>query len=182
MSRRARRQAKREEAARRVAEAAPSLTANGCEKRPSSLTPRRLRFALLWAEADPEDTLQEVALKAGYSDSVARSGMVAELCRDPAIVKLRDQRLLELQQVASVTVEETLIGLRDLARDAAVPPRDRVAARRALLAWYARDKGQQEAPARGKASAGGGGGLNRETVREFEVTLLGVDLEEETPP
>ena len=164
MTRKTRRARLREQAA--AARAATTAAANSCEKRAdqerqalkpaSSLTPRRLKFALVWAEADPEDRLQDLATRAGYSESVARSGMVAELCRDPAIIEVRDRRLLELQHASSVTVEETLIGLRDLARDPAVPPKDRVAARRALLGWYARDKGQHAPPGAGASGRGQG--------------------------
>lgn len=151
--RRRTRRAKREKL-RTEARARPEATrAEGGENRaetpwkpPSSLTPRRLRFALLWAEADPEDRLQDVARKAGFAESICVNGYVAELCRDPAIVEVRDRRLAELQRASSVTVEDTLIGLQALAKDPAVPPRDRVGALKTILAWYAKDKGQHVAP------------------------------------
>jgi hypothetical protein len=160
--------------------AKPPSSAKGCEKRASSLTPRRLKFALAWAEADPEDRLQDIAMRAGYSESVAKSGMVADLCRDEEIIKLRDQRLLELQQAAGVTVEETLVGLAEIARDPKVLPKDRVAARKILLAWYARDKGQHQPMATAPsapASTPSARGLDREARRTFELELLGIELD-----
>lgn len=186
MSRKTRRAAKlREQAKSRGGEASADRYEKAAPaSRASSLTPKRLRFGLIWAEADPEDRLQDVALRAGYSESFATSGGVAELCRDPAIIEVRDRRLTELQQVASVTVEETLIGLRDLARDDTVPARDRVAARRALLAWYARDKGQHAPTASAPAvvvpvpgASAAAPGLSREAKQRFELELLGVQLE-----
>lgn len=125
-------------------------------KPPSSLTPKRLRFAILWAEADPEDSLEEIARAAGYSESVSKNGYVAGLCRDPAIREVRDHRLAELQQASRVTVEDTLIGLQLLAKDPLVPARDRVGALKTILAWYAKDKGQHApaSPAEKRPSAG----------------------------
>ncbi len=144
------------------------------------LTRKQLAFAIAWAESEPSEPLYEIAARAGYSESVAAGGKIAELCRHPEVVKVRDRRLAELRAVSGVTPEDALITLQRIASEPGTPAKDRVAASRAILAWYASNKGQQEAPARGKVP-GGGGGLSREAVREFEVALLGVDLEEETP-
>lgn len=173
MSRRTRQQ--RREERRKAAEAAAAApkAANGCEsahekpwRPPASLTPKRLRFAVLWAEADPEDSLQSIARAAGYSESSAASGLVADLCRDPAVQEVRDHRLAELQQASRVTVEATLVGLQVIARDPTAPPRDRVAALKTILAWYSSTKGSHK-PEEKKASAG----LGEELARALALQL-----------
>lgn len=134
---------------------------------------------MLWAEADPEDSLQTIAQRAGFAESVAKSGAVAELCRDAAIIEVRDRRLLELQRASGVTVEDQLLGLQAIAADPAVPAKDRVAARKVILAWFAADKGQHREGQR--ALPGAGSGLSRAALQSFEVEVLGVALDEGGP-
>jgi len=141
----------------------------------AGLTRKRMAFAMAWAEADPEDSLGDIARRAGYSESSATSGIVADICRDPNVIKMRDRRLAELQRASGVTVEDQLLGLRALAEDPATPAKDRVAARKAILAWYAHDKGQHkpEAPAEKKTSRS-----VEDWADEFTVDVLGVRLNE----
>ncbi len=150
--------------------------ANKREKRdawkpPSSLTPKRLRFAILWAEADPEDSLQDVMRRAGFSESCSANGYVAELCRDPAVIEVRDHRLRELQQASRVTVEDALVGLRALAFDTSVSSRDRVAAFKTILAWYARDKGQHAPGAKTTTAAGMGDQLAQALAQHLGIPI-----------
>lgn len=173
------RKGKREEARRQREQAAAAVdsTANRCEKahKGASLTPKRLRFAILWAEADPSDSLQDIAMRAGFSETTAKSGAIAEMCRDPAIMKRRDARLEELVKASDVTVEDALIGLRLLAADPNVPSRDRAAAYKTILAWYAPTKGlhKPEAPAEKPGAAKSPEDLRR----ELEIEVLGIDLD-----
>lgn len=154
-------------------------TAKACENRAPgdpipTLTRKRMAFALAWAEADPEDSMGEIARRAGYSESSSVSGLVSEVCRDPDVIRMRDRRLAELQRASGVTVEDQLLGLRALAEDPATPAKDRVAARKAILAWYAHDKGQHRPAA--DAPKTGGGGLSKALLADIEIEVLGVDL------
>lgn len=172
------RKGKREEARRQREQAAPAAesTANRCEKpqKIASLTPKRLRFAILWAEADPSDSLQDVAIRAGFSETTAKSGAIAEMCRDAAIIKRRDVRLDELVKASDVTVEDALIGLRLLAADPDVPSRDRAAAYKTILAWHAPTKGMHKpevAADKGPAKA-----TPDEWADQFELDVLNIRL------
>lgn len=140
----------------------------------SSLTPKRLRFALLWAEADPDDSLQDIARRAGYGEGVAASGYVAELCRDRGVVEARDRRLADLQRASGVTSEDALVGLQAIARDPSVAARDRVAAYKTILAWYSATKGQQ-----GQPRPGGGEGM-ADALAKALALQLGIPAEETT--
>jgi len=139
------------------------------------LTRKRMAFAMAWAEADPEDSMGEIARRAGYSESSAASGTVADITRDPNVIKMRDRRLAELQRCSAVTVEDTLIALRLLAQDPATPHKDRVAANKTILAWYSSNKGlhKPEAPAEKPGAAKSPGDLRR----ELEIEVLGIDLD-----
>lgn len=169
--RKARRERLRELAHQRPEAEAHRASADRCEKRaakpPASLTPKRLKFALLWAEADPEDSLADVARAAGYSESVAGNGYIAELCRDAAVIEVRDRRLAELQRVSGVTPEDVLVGLQALARDINAPTRDRVSAYKVILAWYSAKKGQHQ-PER---KAGEGEGIDTVLARALAQQL-----------
>lgn len=144
--------------------------------RPSpNLTPKRLRFAMLWAEADPEDSLGDIARRAGYSEGTATGGWLAEVRRDKDVLAARDWRLRELQQASRVTVEDTLLGLRLIARDPKAPMRDRVAALKTILAWYAKDKGQH-APEQ-KVNVG----LDTQLGQALE-RYLGIPIDEKNEP
>jgi hypothetical protein len=138
------------------------------------LTRKRMAFAVCWAEADPEDSMSDIARRAGYSESSSNCGFVAEMCRDPNILKMRDRRLAELQKCSEVTVEDTLISLRLLAKDPMTPAKDRVAANKTILAWYSSNKGQHkpeaEAPAAAKSTD--------DWAREMQIDVLGIALDE----
>lgn len=116
-------------------------------------------------------------MRAGFSEATAKSGSLAEMCRDAAIMARRDQRLAELQKASGVTVEDQLIGLQALAQDSETPAKDRVAARKAILAWYAQGKGQHK-PEPTKASAPAKS--VDDWADEFAIEVLGVSLNEET--
>lgn len=145
--------------------------------RPGHLTRKQLAFAVAWADSEPSEPLYEVAGRAGYSESVAASGKIAELCRHPEVIKVRDRRLAELRAVSGVTPEDALINLQRIATEPGAPAKDRVAASRAILAWYASNKGQH-APETPGGAAKAGRGLGDEIVREVERQILGVDLDE----
>lgn len=154
----------------------------------SALTRKQLAFAVAWAEAEPDEPLYEIAQRAGYSESVSKGGKIAELCRHPEVVRLRDRRLADLAAVSGVTPEDALVSLQRIAADGLAPAKDRVAANKVILAWYARDKGQH------RPSPAGSGvgepltsptprarGYDEEDRRAFEADLLGVTLDEEDP-
>lgn len=195
MSRKQRRQAARAQrragkAEKPGAEAGETAAAGGAEapaqpteqdaqssgRRPH-LTRKQLAFAIAWAESEPSEPLYEVAGRAGYSESVAAGGKIAELCRHPEVIKVRDRRLAELRAVSGVTPEDALINLQRIATEPGAPAKDRVAASRAILAWYASNKGQHTPETPGGA-AKAGRGLGDEIVREVERQILGVELDE----
>lgn len=159
-----------------------AAAAKPCENRAHgapipTLTRKRMAFAIAWAEADPEDSMGEIARRAGYSESSSVSGLVSEICRDPDVIRMRDRRLDELQRASGVTVEDQLLGLRALAEDPATPAKDRVAARKAILAWYAHDKGQHKPEA--EKPKLGGGGLSKAALEALEIEALGISLDGE---
>jgi len=172
----------KEQQLRQQAATASATAAKPCENRAHgapipTLTRKRMAFAIAWAEADPEDSMGEIARRAGYSESSSVSGLVSEICRDPDVIRMRDRRLDELQRASGVTVEDQLLGLRALAEDQATPAKDRVAARKAILAWYAHDKGQHR-PEADKPKPGGGG-LSKAALQALEIEALGVGLDDD---
>lgn len=149
----------------------------------SYMSMKRLRFAILWAEADPDDTLEEIARAAGYSASSAASGLVAELRRDPDVLRVRKERLLELQKASGVTPEDALIGLRQIATSAEVLPKDRVAAFKVILAWYSANKAGPGGP-KGNAAQGQAGGAEgmADALAKALALQLGIPAEETAAP
>lgn len=111
-------------------------------KPPRQLTPRRARFAVLWAEAPPDKSLADIAREAGFSESCCQNGNVAAVCRDPAVRALRDARLVQIMRSTQVTPERALLWLDKIVADGSQKAADRVAASKTILAWYSANKGQ----------------------------------------